>query len=389
MSRKPLLHRRSLLTGTSAALTAGAVQVALGSPARAATAPAVGGTPAGPPSGDHLLLLGTAGGPNLAPDRVGTSTALRVGDQLYVVDCGHGSYARWGGAGYSKDQLGRQLRSIYLTHLHSDHIADYFSNLWVSWALGTVNVFGPGRAGEPIPVFPPDREPPPLTRPELPTPGTRDMTTSLISAYAYDINSRLRASAFPDFEGNLRVHDIGRPGPDYAPDIVIPAEADATDPAPAMEPFEIHPPDANGVRVSAILVPHGPVFPSLAYRFDGPGWSVTISGDTAMSENVIRLARGSDILVHEVIDAASVRQIFGDTPLGQHVLSAHTDAVEVGQVAQEAGVGHVVLNHLFPIAPKELPEGYWRRQVRKHYRGPVTVGGDLMTIPLTRREGDG
>src|SRR6188768_940462 len=56
--------------------------------------------------------------------------------------------------------------------------------------------------------------------------------------------------------------------------------------------------DAN-VRVTAALVDHPPVVPSLAYRFDSSDRSIVISGDTRVSDTLIALAHGADVLVHE------------------------------------------------------------------------------------------
>src|SRR4030095_3598631 len=58
------------------------------------------------------------------------------------------------------------------------------------------------------------------------------------------------------------------------------------------------------VRVTAALVDHPPVVPALAYRLDAAAGSVVVSGDTRFSENLIALAKGADVLVHEVMLAA-------------------------------------------------------------------------------------
>lgn len=71
--------------------------------------------------------------------------------------------------------------------------------------------------------------------------------------------------------------------------------------APAVDPFVVLPEDDNGVTVTATLVNHAPVFPAFAYRFDPPDGSIVFSGDTSPSENLVRLARDADILVHEVL----------------------------------------------------------------------------------------
>ena len=65
--------------------------------------------------------------------------------------------------------------------------------------------------------------------------------------------------------------------------------------------------DEQGVKVTAFLVDHGPVTPAFGYRVDYRGHSVALSGDTRVSENLIRFAQGVDVLVHEVVDADTVR----------------------------------------------------------------------------------
>lgn len=86
----------------------------------------------------------------------------------------------------------------------------------------------------------------------------------------------------------------------------------------------------ENVRVSAILVPHYDVFPSFAFRFDtATGKSVTFSGDTVKSDNVVRLARGTDLLVHECI--FTLNSVYHQR--------SHTSAEQVGEVAAAAAAG--------------------------------------------------
>ncbi len=61
--------------------------------------------------------------------------------------------------------------------------------------------------------------------------------------------------------------------------------------------------DKNGVKVIAFDVDHFPVVPAFGYRIEYKGHSVVLSGDTRYSENLIKFARGTDLLVHEVIIA--------------------------------------------------------------------------------------
>jgi ribonuclease BN (tRNA processing enzyme) len=74
---------------------------------------------------------------------------------------------------------------------------------------------------------------------------------------------------------------------------------------PLVHVHEIH---DNGVvmsddnlKVTAALVDHPPVVPAFAYRFDARDRSIVISGDTAPSDNLVKLAGGTDVLVHSVM----------------------------------------------------------------------------------------
>ena len=57
---------------------------------------------------------------------------------------------------------------------------------------------------------------------------------------------------------------------------------------------------AEHVTVTAARVEHPPIVEAYGYRFDTADGSVVISGDTAPCANLVRLARGADVLVHEV-----------------------------------------------------------------------------------------
>jgi ribonuclease BN (tRNA processing enzyme) len=140
------------------------------------------------------------------------------------------------------------------------------------------------------------------------------------------------------------------------------------------------------VRVSAVLVPHGPVFPSFAYRFDTAEGSVVFSGDTSYSENVVRIAQGADVLVHEVINLELIERFGHVTPdLMTHLQNSHTTTAQVGRVATEAGVGQLVLTHLVPSNPRQIPDPVWHAQISAHFRGTVHVGNDLDRITWSAR----
>ncbi|MDQ1474540.1 MAG: ribonuclease [Bryobacterales bacterium] len=50
--------------------------------------------------------------------------------------------------------------------------------------------------------------------------------------------------------------------------------------------------EKNGVKVTAFEVDHATAKPALGYRVDYGGRSVMVSGDTPVSENLIRSRKG-------------------------------------------------------------------------------------------------
>ena len=174
-----------------------------------------------------------------------------------------------------------------------------------------------------------------------------------------------------------------------AREIAIPPGLGASGPdhvAPAMEPLLVE--EADDVRITAVLVRHAPVFPAFAYRFDTAAGSVVFSGDTAPCPNLVRLAQGADVLVHEVFDdrdgdreEAAADEGWEAQRRHHHMVTSHTPLSEVGRVAAEAGVGRLVLNHFIP-GDDTTPDDEWVKGVTG-FDGDVVVGADLMELTAT------
>lgn len=328
-------------------------------------------------AGTRLVLLGTGGGPWPSASRAGIAQAVVVNDHAYLVDCGSGVARQ-----LVRARLLGKLRGVFVTHLHSDHTVDYFSLFLLGWPglqrLGrSIDTYGPGPAGGPA-ALPPDasQHPLPPVGGANPTPGLADLTRHQIQAHAYDLNVRMRDTGFADLSAMVTPHEIS-----------LPVGLDAGGPdrvAPAMEPIVVA--ENDDVRVTAILVAHAPVFPSFAYRFDtADGAAVVISGDTAPCANLVRLARGADVLVHEVLDADYMRDWLERAPGAEagvaHLLASHTALEDVGKVAADAGVGTLVLTHFIPSHPLQADE-HWVQRPRADFGGPVIAGTDLLDIPV-------
>jgi ribonuclease BN (tRNA processing enzyme) len=327
-----------------------------------------------------LVLLGTAGGPLPSTVRSGISQAVVVGGQTHLVDCGSGVTRQ-----LRRARLLSSLRSVFLTHLHSDHTCDLFDVFLLGWPIlqwnPAVEVFGPGPAGGAA-ALPPDEpgHPVPLLSPANPTPGLLDFIGAHFHAHAYDLNVRMREAGRHDLSRLVVPHEI-----------VLPETVGAAAPAPVappMEPFLVT--EDDHVRVTATLVQHAPLFPSFAYRFDTDRGSVVLSGDTAPCPNVIRLARSADVLVHEVFDpesrtpetstSADDDDAWEAQRQWHHLVTSHTPLSEVGAVAAEAGVRRLVLTHFIP-GDDILPDEHWVKGVTG-FDGEVIAGRDLMELTL-------
>jgi len=312
--------------------------------------------------------------------RSGISQAVVVGERAYLVDCGSGVTRQ-----LRRARLLRDLHQVFLTHLHSDHDCDYFNLFLLGWPIlqwnRPVHAYGPGPAGALPPMSPgrPAAFDAPVVGSDNPTPGLIDLTDHHFRAHAYDINVRTRESGRFDLTDMLVPHEIP-----------VPSSAGPTLVAPPMEPILVV--EDDRARVTATLVQHAPVFPSFAYRFDTEDGSIVVSGDTAPSPNLVALARGADVLVHEVFADGSDDQLEPDSAGGEpeawetkqrerHMLMSHTPLSAVGELAAEADVRRLVLTHFVP-GDDALPDEYWTAGTGSAFGGEVVAGSDLMQLLL-------
>jgi len=285
---------------------------------------------AGQNNKSRLILLGTGGGPRPRKANSAPAQVIVVNDVAYVIDCGDGVARQLVSAGIRLTQL----RHILLTHQHSDHNADYGNLILLAWTSGLktqIDCWGP----------------PPL----------RDMTRHFMAMNAYDIRTRVADEGRVPLEPLVLVHELVKGGPVF---------------------------EDENVRVQATLVDHPPVVPAFAYRFDAPDRSIVISGDTKPSGNLIELARGADVLVHEALYPAGVDRLVAGVPnassLKQSILAHHTTAEDAGRVAKAAGVKTLVLSHLVPADDAAISDQMWIDAARTHFDGKIIVGKDLLEL---------
>ena len=278
----------------------------------------------------RVIVLASGGGPRPRKDRGATAHAVVVDGVLYVVDCGNGVARQLAQAGVPLPSL----RHVFVTHHHSDHNADYGNLVWLAWASGLatrVDTWGP----------------PPLEK----------MTRLFFEMNAYDIDTRIADEGRPELVPLVHVHELTQAGPVMQDD---------------------------RVTVTAAVVDHPPVVPAFAFRFDGPERSVVFSGDTTRCDQLIGLAAGADVLVHETLWVPAVDRLVARYPhaatLKKHILDSHTAVEDVGRVAAAAGVKTLVLSHLVPADDPTLTDDMWIGAARPHFKGDIVVARDGMEI---------
>ena len=268
-----------------------------------------------------VLLLGT-GYPRPDPQRAGPSTVVIAGDAWFVVDAGRGTTMR-----IAATDLGyANLRGVFLTHLHSDHTAGLPDLFDTSWQFGRKTV--------PLDLYGPR--------------GTKKLANAMLQFFAEDIHWRRDVlEKHPAAGATIRTH-IVREGIVY---------------------------DDGNVKITAYPVDHRPVVNAFGYRFESGGQTVVISGDTRPTENLVRYAKGADILVLEAYLPEHFLRV--DTPeVAARLMSYHTSAEEAGVLAAKAGVKKLVLTHLIPGNADET----FRERAAKSFKGEVVVGRDLLRV---------
>jgi ribonuclease BN (tRNA processing enzyme) len=244
--------------------------------------------------GGRVVMLGT-GTPNADPERSGPAVAIVRGQSSYLVDAGPGivrraaSAARNGVAALAAPRL----RTVFITHLHSDHTLGLADLIFTPWVLERT---------EPLEVYGP--------------PGIKDMVKHLIAAYSADIRNRIDGLEPANETGyKVNVHEV-KPGVVYR--------------------------DSN-VVVRAFAVPHGDWKHAFGYRFETPERSIVVSGDARAGDHVAIACNGCDVLVHEVYSAERFKT---RPPEWQaYHARAHTSTSELAAIAARARPKLLVLYH--------------------------------------------
>jgi ribonuclease BN (tRNA processing enzyme) len=271
----------------------------------------------------QIVLLGT-GNPNADPDRSGPAVAIVVNDTPYIVDAGPGVVRRAAAAFRAgvKGLEAKNLKRVFITHLHSDHTLGYPDIIFSPAVLdrrAPLEAYGPR--------------------------GLKAMTEHLLKAYEQDIEIRVKGLDGGDPEAyRVNAHEI-KPGVIYK--------------------------DEN-MTVKAFLVNHGSWPQAFGYRFEAPDRTIVVSGDCTASPSIIENCQGCDVLIHEVYSQAG----FATRPpkWQKYHSNFHTSSRDLAEIAKKAKPGLLILYHqlLWGSTEEAL-----LKEIRQIYDGRVVSGKDL------------
>ena len=262
----------------------------------------------------EIYFVGT-GSPEPDPKRGSSAILIEIGSARILLDCGRGCVQRMAEMGIPP----HTITHCILTHGHYDHVADYALLVLTSWRFGrhhTLQVYGP--------------------------PGTRAMSDALFNeVYRIDIAARkILHSSEAEGDINIQVKEI--------------SHSDTI--------------EADGWQIRATEVVHWPIPVSLGFLVVGDGRRIFFTGDTAPCDAVREHAAGVDLLIHEAMYF----------PKDSDHYRSHSHPTHVGEVARQAGVGHLVLTHLQP----RVIEEQLLNDASTHFSQKISMATDQMRIDV-------
>ena len=275
----------------------------------------------------QVTFLGTSSGvPTRARNVSAVALRLPQRSELWLFDCGEGTQHQF----LRSDLRLSQLRRVFVTHMHGDHVfglPGLLASLGLAGSSAGVDLYGP----DPLEAY---------LQGVLRTSSTR-------IGYPLAVH-RVREAAE---NGTVLLEDD---------DIIVrttplthrvPAYAYRIEQKPRAGRFDVD-------QARALAIPPGPIYAALkrgetvslddGRRIDGrqlcgptrPGVSVVYCTDTVFCEAAVALARGADLLIHEAT--------FSHGEAEMAFQRQHSTSTMAAQTAAEAGVQQLVLTHLSP-----------------------------------------
>ena len=268
--------------------------------------------------GLNVIVCGSASPLGFDPDRAQACIAVVTPEHFFIFDVGSRSPSRISSANLPI----RRLTGVFITHFHSDHIADLPAinmNSWISGRKGELNVYGPD--------------------------GIDSVVDGFNDAYKLDKSYR-----------------TAHHGADLLPAATAPMNAVTIMPGIAYRDEEI--------TITAFPVDHTPIDPAMGYRIDYKGRSVVISGDTVSTSSLFEAAKNADLLLHDalspialkiVIDAMKSRGAERVAKIVSDVDDYHAHSTNLEAQTKAAGIRQLAFYHFVPVPNNPLFEKIFER----------------------------
>ena len=293
--------------------------------------------------GLEILMAGT-GSPRHSKNRAQPCLGIVGAGQFILFDTGHGC------AGQLLEMAAPmgQVSTVFLTHLHSDHMSglgEVISNSWIMGRRSLIHVYGP--------------------------PGTGAILDGFAKVYRADVENRTARRGADDLDPSLMVAE---------------RHMITVDDKDAHTVYE-----KSGLVVKAFQVEHPDWEYSYGYRIEYGGRVLVLSGDTRFSKQVIRHAKDADILIHEafnrrMLDTAARAVDDLKIRLNSHsirrIQQTHSSTLDAARVAKEAGVKKLVLTHIIPPLPNVIAEKIFLLGIDDIYDGESVLAEDGMVLNL-------
>ena len=257
--------------------------------------------------GIKVTMCGTSS-PIPAPGRAQACVAVETPEHVYIVDAGSGSAATANLAGVP----GEKTRGILITHFHSDHISDigdFNLNTWVAGRPEPMQVIGPI--------------------------GVDGIVQGLNMVYELDRGYRVAHHGEELLDPALGIMESRT----IEEGVII---------------------DEDGLVITAFEVSHPPIEPAFGYRLDYGGRSVVISGDSLVTDKIVEMSDGADLVLHDAMALQLVQAMergaraFGNTRIAtvlHDIQDYHAPIDQLHRLNEEADIGQLALYHLVP-APR-------------------------------------
>jgi ribonuclease Z len=273
-----------------------------------------------------LTLLGT-GCPKVDHKRFGPSNLVSTKKSNILIDCGSGVTQRLEQIKIST----ADIDALVLTHLHSDHVIDFYQLIissWHSYRTKPWRIYGPK--------------------------GTKKFLNKIMDAWKDERNLRIKYEARSSVDSfKLIIKEFGKYGKIKIKDIDL-------------EYFKVD---------------HFPVKFSYGFNFYNNKKKLTISGDTKPCENLMRYAQLADVLLHEVYIEGEIQPVnkMRSAKTLHNVRAYHTTSTQVGKVASLTQCKKLVLTH---FVPTQFNEKKLKNVVKKDYGKNPIIGKDLLEIKI-------